>query len=265
MRRGYTGIGLLITLLATACTDEPFPLTWEIVFSDSVDSSAAVRVQARILSGGCAASTELYVSDIPPSAPEGPVPPRLGRGLYGFDAVAVDARCRGYAAGCEELTLPATGPTTVTVTLDAPRAALCDPSECNAGACGVGGDAGMDGAMDVALPDSRVLDANDAASDATPDTLDAMSDARDATTDARPTCDEVFSGAPAYFLCEETSDSCEFYVNLPSDSTCASICMAEGATCIASYQERAAVPCERLSMMGCGVHAEDFICICSRP
>jgi len=145
----------LIPLCAatSGCTATPRDLTWEIVFAEGVDAARAVRVETRILAGGCDGTTELYVANVDPSSPDGAVPSILSPGRYGFAATAWSADCVPYAEDCSNHTLPAAEDEAVLLELsDAMASAACPAARCVSGTCQ---DMMVDGGMDAdAMPDA---------------------------------------------------------------------------------------------------------------
>ena len=144
----FSSLPLIITALSVGCGESPRDLEWEVRFGASVDDARAVRVQSRILSGGCDGSTELYITDIYRGTATGPAPGILPPGRYGFDATAWDDGCVPYAHDCREYTLPvADGEGVALVLEDQSAGAACAAEFCVMGECqGSAVDGGLDAA-----------------------------------------------------------------------------------------------------------------------
>ncbi len=147
-----------VALGLIGCSERARELEWEIAFGAGVSDARALRVETRILAGGCTSAEEVYGADVRPSAPTGPRPDALSPGAYGFSAVAVDDGCVPFARGCTQVTLPLADGERVRVMLDADDSAMarCPASACMTGVCnGIdagGGDATVD--ADGAAPDA---------------------------------------------------------------------------------------------------------------
>jgi hypothetical protein len=152
----YTIARLLLAGVALGgCEPDPHELSWRAQFGLGVDATRAARIEARILSGGCDQTTEIFRSSIAPVGSWTARSVRLGPGAYGFELSATDPECVRYAVGCEDVTLPPSSAEPVLVTLGrAPsERRLCPVERCSNGACGIPpdattappGDAGVDG------------------------------------------------------------------------------------------------------------------------
>ena len=130
-----------LALACLACEDETNRLDFEIHFASPALADRAQRLEARILLGGCDGDEALYSASFTPDE-QGALPEALGDGRFGFDARALDASCRWYAAGCRELDLPRGGAGSAVVMLEAlPTPALDCSHGCDDGACIMGADA----------------------------------------------------------------------------------------------------------------------------
>jgi hypothetical protein len=84
----------------------------------------------------------------------------------------------------------------------------------------------------------------------------------DAGFDAVPvTCDKMYGAADSFDLCEETSNSCRFYV-MTNEDTCTNLCGSFGGTCIDNYDGNCG---SGIGSQGCNVVHFDQVCICSKP
>jgi hypothetical protein len=139
-------VATAIVLAVAACGESPRELSWEVRFDAPATSARAVRVETRILSGGCDAATEVYVANVAPASPTGPVPGLLSPGRYGFEAVAWDAECIPFARACQEHVLPEVEAFAVTLQLmETETDPACAVERCEVGTCREGpGDAGTD-------------------------------------------------------------------------------------------------------------------------
>jgi hypothetical protein len=116
-------------------------------------------------------------------------------------------------------------------------------------------DAAMDGSADTGPVDTGPADTG-VVDTAPPDTGTIV------------TCDDAYSSAGSYFLCDMGTDRCEFYVDPSGDDSCDNICAAGGGTCLGTYSESGdtgSSRCARSSSRSCGASSNDFICICTRP
>jgi hypothetical protein len=136
-------VGLAVLPLAASvvggCPNAP---TWTIQFRSAADRAATVRVDARVRVGGCDGAVA-FRTDVSRDDPGMPAP-RLDGGVYGVEALAVDATCRVVARACELVTLPTTESVLLELDTVAPTA-LCAPAACVAGSCEVDAGAPPDG------------------------------------------------------------------------------------------------------------------------
>ena len=79
------------------------------------------------------------------------------------------------------------------------------------------------------------------------------------------TCDEIFSGATGYHLCEFDDESCSFSVTTGGQS-CTTICGTYGQTCLGALDNPAPPAyCTVEGSYDCGGTSKGTtICICSR-
>lgn len=147
------GSALLAVALAVGCGDTAVEHTWTIRFSEPVD---AVRVEARVLTGGCTGS-EQFFTVVERDGASGMALPLLQAGTYGFSVVATNASCEVVAEGCQPFGLPvADGNVLQVVDAVTPRDA-CDALTCDGnGACLGGADAGLDAGLDAGGPDGGI-------------------------------------------------------------------------------------------------------------
>ena len=119
-----------------------------------------------------------------------------------------------------------------------------DGYDCAEGVCIGEGEKSVDGA--VAIPDAAIPDAS------VPDALPAA------------TCDDMFSGAPAYELCSEDEASCSFNVALDG-TACTAACELLGTTCLGAFDNNE-IPCEPVPATGdtCDTVRSSNICVCAR-
>jgi hypothetical protein len=75
------------------------------------------------------------------------------------------------------------------------------------------------------------------------------------------TCEEMYGTAPSFDLCEETTNSCRFYVQT-SEDTCKNLCSSYGGECVDNYDGNCA---SSIGSQGCNVVHYDQVCICSLP
>ncbi|MBW2462181.1 MAG: hypothetical protein JRH11_11095, partial [Deltaproteobacteria bacterium] len=80
----------MASALLPACGKDARELSWTVTFGPGTEASEAVRVQTRIIRGGCDGTTDLYVTNVTPGAPTAAAPGPLTPGTYGFAATAVD-------------------------------------------------------------------------------------------------------------------------------------------------------------------------------
>jgi hypothetical protein len=129
-------IGLvLLALLALLTGCLPQSLDWEAQLEDASLSRRVALAEARILRGGCdgADTEEVFVSELTAGF-QGPEPPELAPGTYGFSIRVRGIHCQWFAAGCETVELPRDG--TVRVVLESiPEEDACDGG-CVDGRCG---------------------------------------------------------------------------------------------------------------------------------
>ena len=98
-------------------------------------------------------------------------------------------------------------------------------------------------------------------------TADAGNMPTDEKADASPvdvvpvTCDKMYGTADSFDLCEETANSCRFYVKTNED-TCTNLCGSMGGTCIDNYDGNCG---SGIGSQGCNVVHFDQVCICSKP
>lgn len=168
-------VALALLSLAGGCRTAP---RWTIQFRSAADRSATVRVDARVRAGGCDGAI-VFETDVSRDDP-GMAAPRLDPGVYGVEALAVDASCQVVARACELVTMPTSESVVLELDTVAPSP-LCAPEACVAGACGAdagglpvdggtpdGGppDGGRDGGGDAGLDAFAPDVATDAAIDA---------------------------------------------------------------------------------------------------
>jgi hypothetical protein len=80
--------------------------------------------------------------------------------------------------------------------------------------------------------------------------------------DAVPiTCQAMYGAADSFDLCEETNNSCRFYVRTNEDS-CTNLCASFGGNCIDNYDGNCG---SGIGSQGCDVVHFDQVCICSKP
>lgn len=216
---------LALGLLVSSCQASVGHLSWEIAFADPTLATRAVRVEGRILTGGCTSTEVRYTADAARGETP-PMPPRLEPGRYGLEARARDASCTEFATGCVDVDVPAANGTTIVVTVAAStERTLCAAAMCTNGACG-GVDAGTDGGVDAAsVSDGGTMDTgttSDAGADA------GGVDAGGCTSSAQcGACETCTSGrcAPATegSACRGTPGSCH-------GGACCGGCW-DGATC----------------------------------
>lgn len=124
--------------LLPSCSTDARELSWTVAFGPGAEASDAVRVQTRIIGGGCDGTTDLYVTSVTPGAPMAAAPGALTPGTYGFAASAIDDLCVPYASVCSEVTLPLPEGSEVVLVLASDSMARpgCRVDECVAGFCG---------------------------------------------------------------------------------------------------------------------------------
>jgi hypothetical protein len=104
MRRALACASYCFSLcLAGACF--PHELEWRISFSDETLETRIVKIEAKVLRGGCA-GTEVVVERTADLGADLTLS-ELEPGTYGFSARVADSECFWYGAGCAEATLPA--------------------------------------------------------------------------------------------------------------------------------------------------------------
>lgn len=90
--------------------------------------------------------------------------------------------------------------------------------------------------------------------------IDARFEMPDASEPAL-SCNDMYGTASDFNLCEETSDSCRFYVRTNEDS-CTNLCSSFGGACIDNYDGNCG---SGIGSQGCNVVHFDQVCICSLP
>jgi hypothetical protein len=88
----------------------------------------------------------------------------------------------------------------------------------------------------------------------------AVLDAPPARSDGAPGCDQQFGEASGYQLCIEEAESCRFFVS----QTCADVCAAHGATCVATEDAEAAAACTTAADEPCDSAYSQQVCTCRR-
>ncbi|RLB55132.1 MAG: hypothetical protein DRJ42_07190, partial [Deltaproteobacteria bacterium] len=131
---------LFLCVLALGC-EQPRGLTWLINSAPDVESGRIVRIVARVRANGCTGDQLLYEEDVTANTAAVPV---LAPGLYGFEAVALDANCTPVASTCVNFQLPLADGETIELVLEAETGTpWCSADQCRDGQCGAV-DAGMD-------------------------------------------------------------------------------------------------------------------------
>ncbi|HTE55360.1 MAG TPA: hypothetical protein VK698_31115 [Kofleriaceae bacterium] len=124
------------------------------------------------------------------------------------------------------------------------------------------------GGADAGDPAADASDGPIVADGAPPADGAALPDA--APPDAAPllSCDEQYGGAPAYDLCSEQADSCEFFLLVDPATPCSAHCAAiGGGACITAFNADNTDPtlaCDRQKETGCDGANVSQICVCSR-
>ncbi|MBW2462767.1 MAG: hypothetical protein JRH11_14040 [Deltaproteobacteria bacterium] len=109
--------------------------------ASDVESGRIARVVARVRADGCAGDRLLYDEHVSANTATVPV---LAPGLYGFEAVALDASCTPVASTCVNLQLPLDDGETIELVLEAETGTpWCTADQCRDGQCAAA-DAGMD-------------------------------------------------------------------------------------------------------------------------
>lgn len=126
-------VSALVLVVAVAGCDGG-SLTWSISFEDSAQASSAEVVVASIRRGGCSGET-IYSTDVR-RGEDGPEPPELDEGTYGFAARARNGSCEAIAAGCVEVTVPDSETANVSLATFPSPSTDCDATECTNGVCG---------------------------------------------------------------------------------------------------------------------------------
>jgi hypothetical protein len=118
---------------------------------------------------------------------------------------------------------------------------------------GDGADAAPQADADPVDPDAAVTD------DAAPP------DAAPPDAPLPSACDEQYGKTPGYQLCEETPDSCEFFVNTEIPAACSAHCAAFGGTCLAGRNDVPEDVCsEGGEDLGCDAAKNNtLVCTCS--
>lgn len=88
-----------------------------------------------------------------------------------------------------------------------------------------------------------------------------MPDAEPDATEPALSCNDMYGTASDFNLCEETTDSCRFYVRTNEDS-CTNLCSSFGGACIDNYDGNCS---SGIGSQGCNVVHFDQVCICSLP
>ncbi len=76
-----------------------------------------------------------------------------------------------------------------------------------------------------------------------------------------PTCEEMYGTATNFDLCEETTNSCRFYV-MTNEDTCTNLCSSFGGECIDNYDGDCS---SGIGSQGCDIVHYDQVCICTLP
>lgn len=131
------------------------------------------------------------------------------------------------------------------------------------GSAGSGSGPGVDGSTSGPVDPSSTTDDPPAGSTGPGSTGEA---AESSSGDPIPlTCDEIFSGATGYHLCEFDDESCSFSVTTGGQS-CTTICGTYGQTCLGALDNPAPPAyCTVEGSYDCGGTSKGTtICICSR-
>jgi len=103
----------------------------------------------------------------------------------------------------------------------------------------------------------------------------------DAGRRPRQSCEQAFSEAPGYALCQETAESCAFHVTVGAAVNCRQVCRAVDVECLGAERSDVFEPCVGVAIdpndpvdpndpnepvpASCTSTGEELICTCERP